>query len=214
MRIGIYGGTFNPPHTGHIKAVHAARETLGLDRVLIVPAGVPPHKRLSPDAPPDAARLEMARLAFGELSYVQVSATEMERGGISYTVDTLDEIKAQAPAVRLWLIVGTDMFLTMQDWYMSARIFSLCRVAVLPRGAQELDGIREHAQRLAREYGAQTDVIASQPVVISSSQVRALLSVGEGREYLAPSVFEYIAAHGYYAFSHASAKKGGVTHGA
>lgn len=214
MRIGIYGGTFNPPHTGHIKAVRAAREALGLDRVLVIPAGIPPHKRLSQDAPPDAARLEMARLAFGGLNFVQVSATEMERGGISYTVDTLESVKVAHPAAQLWLIVGTDMFLTIQNWYRPERIFSLCRVAVVPRGPQELDKIRLHAAELAREFGAQADIIESPPIEISSSQVRALLASGKGTQYLAPTVCKYIAEHGYYAAAEAGKEKDGGAHGA
>ena len=94
-RIGIFGGTFNPPHLGHVQAVTAAREELGLDRVLLIPAAVPPHKQLPPHSPDADMRLELTRLAVAQLPWAEASDIELRRSGPSYTADTLTQLAAQ-----------------------------------------------------------------------------------------------------------------------
>ena len=119
MRIGIYGGTFNPPHLGHLTAAKAAFELLRLDRLLLIPASQPPHKALPAGSPSAEQRLALTRLAAEQLELgdrVEVLDIELRRQGKSYTVDTLEELRRQYPGAELWLLMGTDMFLTFQAW--------------------------------------------------------------------------------------------------
>ena len=119
MKLGIYGGTFNPPHLGHLTSARLALDALGLDELRFVPAALPPHKRLPPDAPGPEARLEMVELAADGLllpGRVSVSGMELSRPGKSYTADTLAQLHAQNPVAELWLMMGTVMFLTIQNW--------------------------------------------------------------------------------------------------
>ena len=134
MKIGIYGGTFDPIHRGHITAAQAAAQQLGLDLLLLIPASIPPHKAL-PEGGADAAqRLEMATLATAELSCpAQVLDVEVRRQGKSYTADTLRTLRQQYPEDELWLLMGTDMFLSLQDWREPQEILRLVRVAAFSR---------------------------------------------------------------------------------
>ena len=122
MKIGIYGGSFNPPHLGHMAAAESAAKYLGLDELLLIPAGIPPHKMLSADAAGADDRLAMTRLMGEQIALdtgvkVTVSDMEIARGGKSYTADTLRILHEEHPDDELWLLMGTDMFLTFQYWY-------------------------------------------------------------------------------------------------
>ena len=132
-RIGIYGGSFSPPHNGHLSAARLLLEEAGVDRLFILPAGVPPHKTLDPDESPEH-RLAMTRLAFADLPRTEVSDWEMTRSGKSYTVLTLEHFSA--PDRQLVLLVGTDMFLTLDRWYRAEDIFALAEIVCVRR---ELD---------------------------------------------------------------------------
>jgi len=197
-RIGIYGGSFNPPHTGHVRAAELAAGALRLDRLLVVPAGTPPHKTLPPGTPENRHRLEMTRLAFAGATGAQVCAIELERSGLSYTADTVRAFAEDFPGADLWLIVGTDMFLTLHDWARPEEIFAACRIAVFARENGSQKAILAQAERLQAGYGARTDVIPGLPVEISSSALRDMLASGKGQEYLPPKVFEYITKHALY----------------
>ena len=117
VKIGIYGGTFNPIHLGHMTAAKAAMEYLKLDRLCLVPAGVPPHKELAAGTPPPRHRLAMTQLAGQALGeHVEVLDLELKRQGKSYTLDTVRAIARQHPKDHLYLLMGTDMFLAFQDW--------------------------------------------------------------------------------------------------
>ena len=137
MKLGIYGGTFNPPHLGHLTSARLALDALGLDELRFVPAALPPHKRLPPDAPGPEARLEMVELAADGLllpGRVSVSGMELSRPGKSYTADTLAQLHAQNPGAELWLMMGTDMFLTLQNWREPERITALAGICARPSG--------------------------------------------------------------------------------
>ena len=132
MKIGIYGGTFNPPHLGHLTAARAVFELLNLDQLLLVPAGMPPHKELPAGSPTPEQRLEMTRLAGEQLGLgnrVRTLDIEVYRQGKSFTADTLAQLKAQHPEDELWLLMGTDMFLTLQAWHEPEKILSLAGIA-------------------------------------------------------------------------------------
>ena len=115
MRIGVYGGSFNPIHTGHIRLAQSYLEALSLDKILVIPANIPPHKRAR-QLLPGETRLELCRLACLDDPRLEVSDIELQREGSSYTVDTLRALKVLYPGAELHLIVGSDMFMTMETW--------------------------------------------------------------------------------------------------
>ena len=133
--IGIYGGTFNPPHKGHMLAAAQCRAALGLERVLVIPAAVPPHKALFDGSPDAATRLRMTELAVQGLDGFEVSDVELRREGPSYTVDTLRELSAQHPGETLSLMMGTDMFLSFADWREPEQIAQLAQIVCFARTA-------------------------------------------------------------------------------
>ena len=138
MKIGIYGGSFNPPHLGHMAAAESAAKYLKLDMLLLIPAGIPPHKALSADDPGKAHRLAMTRLMGEQIGQdtgirVEVSDMEITREGKSYTADTLRALRAQYPDDELWLLMGTDMFLTFQYWYRPEEILRYAGICAFGR---------------------------------------------------------------------------------
>ena len=197
-RIGIFGGSFNPPHLGHILAVEEFREKLALDTVLLIPAAVPPHKKLSANTPPAALRLEMTRLAVRELPYALVSDIELRRGGTSYTADTLAALREEYPNDELFLLMGTDMLLSFSSWYHPERILSAATLAVAHRGKDRAEELAECAARLEQTYGGRVVTVENRCLPYSSTSVRAMLAFGCGESYLAPSVMEYIRENGLY----------------
>ena len=134
-RIGIYGGSFNPPHRGHMLAARECCARLALDRLILMPDAVPPHKTL-PDGSPDAqTRLALTKLAVRGLDGFEVSDMELRREGPSYTVDTLRQLSAQHPDDTLWLMMGTDMFLSFASWRGPEQIARLARIVCFARTA-------------------------------------------------------------------------------
>ena len=203
MKIGIYGGTFNPIHTGHMQAVKFAAEYLQLDKLLLIPAGIPPHKALREDAADGVHRMAMTKLAAEamELSCsVEVSDMELQRQGKSYTVDTLRALREQHPDAKLYFFMGTDMFLSFHTWYQPEEIAKLCTICAFGRSeadTEELFAVQR--QYLAEKLGADCVTISLPRIVdISSTQLREALAQGRGREYLAPAVYGYILREGLY----------------
>ena len=137
MKTGIYGGTFNPPHKGHTESGRNAVRRLGLERLIVLPAGMPPHKAVPGDSPSPDMRLDMVRLAFKDVERACVSDMETARGGISYTIDSLREIRRENPEDELFLIMGTDMFLTLEDWRNGQEMLSMVTPVVFPRDIQD-----------------------------------------------------------------------------
>ena len=140
MKLGIYGGTFNPPHLGHLAAARFALEALELDELRFVPAAAPPHKALPDRSPAPEARLAMTELAADSLllpDKVGVSGMELARPGKSYTADTLRQLRAQYPEARLWLLMGADMFLTLHQWREPEVIASLAGLCTFARAASD-----------------------------------------------------------------------------
>lgn len=204
MKIGIYGGTFNPPHLGHLAAARAAIEALELDQLLIVPAADPPHKELPQGTPGPEDRLAMSeKLADALLlpKVARVCSLELHREGKSYTADTLEEIHRQYPDAQLWLMMGTDMFLTFHQWREPERILKLAGICAFGRTEQDGEELFAPQREFLRETypGARIVSIALPGLVdISSTRLRELLAQGKGQEYLHPSVYGYILLHGLY----------------
>ena len=204
MKIGIYGGTFNPPHLGHVTAARAVFELLKLDRLLVIPAGLPPHKDLPDHSPTAAQRLEMTRLAAEQMGLdgkVEVVDIELSRAGKSYTSDTLAQLKERCPDDELWLLMGTDMFLTLQAWHAPEEILSLAGIAAFGRteaDTEELFSVQR--DYLYKTYPQARIFTLTIPGVIdvSSTELRQKLAAGEGGALLPPAVYGYILRQGLY----------------
>ena len=198
MRLCIYGGSFNPPHVGHAAAVRAAQREASLDEVRVIPAAMPPHKALASGSPGAEERLELCRLAFGDLPGVTVSDLELRREGKSYTVDTVRAIRAEEPDAELCLLVGTDMLRTFDEWREFQTILQNVTLLASARDDDDLETVRFHAARLEREYGARVEVIETPPLPLSSTQIRRLLPERHGAEFLAPKVYARIVRKRLY----------------
>ncbi len=198
-RIGIFGGTFNPPHRGHLLAAKNAREALNLSRVIFVPDGTPPHKEL-PEGSPDAAqRLRLVEAALEELSFAEVSDLEISRPGKSYTADTLTALAESHPGDELYLLTGTDMFLTLHTWSRPGIICDRAVIVGLPRmDGDDLALFEAQKLRLETEYGARVRIIGSDPMEISSTRVRRLLVLGAPEKYVPEPVLEIIRREKLY----------------
>ena len=197
MKIGIYGGTFDPIHRGHITAAQAAAQQLGLDLLLLIPASIPPHKAL-PEGGADAAqRLEMATLATAELSCpAQVLDVEVKRRGKSYTADTLRTLRQQYPEDELWLLMGTDMFLSLQDWREPQEILRLARVAAFSRtGDPEQQRFARQRTYLEETFGAQVTVVAPTELTVNVSATVTLASgyeIGQVQQPIEDAIEAYL----------------------
>jgi len=203
MKIGIYGGTFNPPHLGHMTSCRGAMEALELDKLILVPTGTPPHKELGAGSPTAGERLEMTRLAADSLllpDRVEVDDLELRREGRSYTADTVRELHARCPDDRLFLLMGSDMFLSFHTWYHPEEICAHAALCAFSReGGGDLPALREQAAALEERWGAHCVVLETgEGVEVSSTQLRQSLGEGRGREYLPVSVYGYILRHGFY----------------
>lgn len=198
MRIAVFGGSFNPPHNGHVAAAAAARLALDAGRLIVVPAAKPPHKAQEDGSPAPEERLTLTRLAFESLACTEVSDLELSRSGLSYTVDTLAALKAQNPEDELVLLVGTDMLESFETWRDFRRIFSLASVAAFPRGAEEAQTIRALAARYARDYGALVFPLELPPLPASSTAIRAALKKRGGNNLLPEAVYWEIIKKRFY----------------
>ena len=206
MKIGIYGGSFNPPHLGHMTAAIAASVCLKLDKLLLIPAGIPPHKVLSEGTPSERHRLAMTRLMGEQVALetgieVEVSDMEMLREGKSYTADTVRELHEAYPGDELWLFMGTDMFLTFQAWHQPEEIVKYAGICAF--GRTETD--TEELFAVQRDYlaatfpGARiTTMVLPNVVDISSTALRGAIPAGRGGRYLAPAVLGYILREHLY----------------
>lgn len=206
MKIGIYGGSFNPPHLGHMTAAIDAAVYLKLDKLLLIPAGLPPHKKLAENTPDSAHRLAMTRLMGEQIALetkIEVEVTEMEllREGKSYTADTVKALHEKYPDDELWLFMGTDMFLTFQAWHEPEEIVryaGICAFGRTEKDTEELFAVQR--KYLAEKYSQARIVTMVLPnvVEVSSTELRRAIPAGEGGKYLVPAVLGYILREHLY----------------
>lgn len=198
-RIGIYGGTFSPPHNGHLKAAKAFMEQMWLDILYVIPTALPPHKEMEV-AVSAADRLAMTRLAFGSMEGVYVSDMEIARGGRSYTVDTLRELSGEDR--RLFLLLGTDMLLTLDTWRSPEELFRLSYPVYIRRdNDRSLDEpIIQKIAAYHQKYGKVVRKLIADPLELSSHEIRERLIKGESIDGLVPpTVGQYIREKHLYA---------------
>ncbi len=191
-KIGIFGGSFSPPHRGHLGAARAFLNEIGLDSLYVIPAGIPPHKTLKGDATSDQ-RVEMCLLTFGDLPATEILTLEIDRGGKSYTADTLRALSSSER--ELYLLVGTDMFLTLDSWYQPEEIFALATVVLMRRegDADLFEQISEKKKQYEEKYGARLLFLNAPFLEISSEFVRKRIENEEEiAAHVVPRVEEYI----------------------
>ncbi|HEY2955952.1 MAG TPA: nicotinate-nucleotide adenylyltransferase [Candidatus Eisenbacteria bacterium] len=195
-RIGLFGGTFDPPHVGHLAIAEWARETLRLERVLFVPAGFPPHKRRARLSSVEH-RLAMTRLAVRDNAAFTVSTLEARRDGPSFTVDTLRAVRHRDPRARLYLLMGADSLADFPGWRDPVAILGCATLAVAVRPGSAARAAAGAVRRLAP--GARIAWLANPGLDLSSSAIRARAGSGRSVRYLVPdAVARYVARHRLY----------------
>ncbi len=198
LRVGIYGGTFAPIHNGHVAAAKAFMEQMKLDYLFIIPTYLPPHKQVDGSDDP-LYRLKMCELAFEGVDGVVISDVEIARGGKSYTYDTLKEL--ERPNTRLFLLCGTDMVLTFDQWYRFEDIFKMCYPTYVRRENDPLLTKRIIAKigEYYEKYGVMFRRIVTDPLEISSTEIRRAVRDGKEISHLVPKgVADFIREHRLY----------------
>ena len=198
LRVGIYGGTFAPIHNGHVEAAKAFMEQMKLDYLFIIPSYIPPHKQVDASDDP-LLRLRMCELAFEGIDGVVISDVEIRRGGTSYTYDTLTEL--QRENTRLFMLLGTDMILTLDKWYRYEDIFKLCYPVYVRRENDPLitNRIISKLDEYYKRFGVMCRRILVEPTVISSTEIRAAAKAGKDISAMVPAgVAEFIRERGLY----------------
>ena len=195
-RIGLFGGTFAPPHLGHVLALKTMLRHVKLDKVLVMPTAIPPHKiKVKGDTPEQ--RLEMCRAAFGSIDKVEVSTYEIDKGGISYTVETLEHLSKDGR--RIFMLCGGDMFKSLPRWYRAERIFELATIVCVPRCEGEYGELEVLASEYKEKNGAKIRLIGTNPFEISSTRIREMIVNGENLGNILPDgVAEIIKRENLY----------------
>jgi nicotinate-nucleotide adenylyltransferase len=193
-RVGVFGGSFNPPHLGHLVIASEIRHQLRLERVLFVPAARPPHKAAADETPAEM-RLEMTGLAIAGDDGLAVSAIELEHG-LSYTVDTLRALHETHDDAELIFIMGSDSLLQFETWHEPQAILELCRLAVAVRPGDDVQRLDEVAAGLGRRRAV---VLQTPQIDISSRELRNRVRMGMPLSYLVPrAVEDYVRRHRLY----------------
>ena len=197
-RIGIYGGSFNPPHIGHIQAAKQAVEALNLDKLLVIPAGIAPHKDMPDNTPTPQHRLDMLRLTLADCPEIEVSDLEVNREGPSYTWETIQHLREMYPDACLILFMGTDMFLSVHTWKNPEFILENVTLGVFYRGDKGENRAIEAKKAELEAQGAKVELVQNVVIPISSTQMRRLLAFRCAGAFLPEGVLDYIREHRLY----------------
>lgn len=194
MRLGIFGGTFDPPHVGHLLAASDAIEHLKLDRLVFVPAAQQPLK-VGRVAAPAVHRLAMVRLTVGPDPRLEADSVEVDREGLSYTVDTLRDFAGRYPSAELFFLVGADVLSSFAQWRDPHTVLELATLAVMVRGAESEGAARDVDAALA----ARATFIPTRRIDVSSTEIRDRVQSGRSiHGFVTDAVAEYISSHGLY----------------
>ena len=198
MRIGIFGGTFSPPHLGHLLLASEVKEKANLDRLIFMPCAIPPHKALD-NIPDGMHRLNMVKLSISDNPDFELSDMEINAGGKSYTAKTLETLNGIFPNDRLCFVVGADSLCEMEKWFCPDEIFRRAEIVVAIRG-----GVREAQLNAAisffrQKYNADITKVEAKAIEMSSSDIRGRLRAGKSVKYMvSDGVIEYIRANNLY----------------
>lgn len=208
-RIGVFGGTFNPVHLGHLVMAQDAQESFALDEVLWMPAGQPPHK-LGAETVSGEHRLAMIERALQDHPTFRISDLELRRGGVSFTVDTMRQLQMEQPGVDWHFIIGADTLLELSTWREIGALLGLCRFVTIARPGAGLD--RQQPERLGLPLDAARrlleDVVTGHLIGISSSEIRQRIRQGKSIRYLVPpGVADYIARRNLYQSEESPSKR-------
>jgi nicotinate-nucleotide adenylyltransferase len=202
VRVGILGGTFNPPHLGHLVCAQEAYRELDLDRVMLIPARIPPHKPVE-DEPGAEHRLELCRLAARDDERFTVSDMELRREGPSYTVDTLELLSSETPNSELLLILGGDIAAGLAQWHRAERVLQLATPVIAKRRGTSRGAVEQALESLPG--GERARFFQMPPVGVSSTMIRRRVAAGQPIRYLVPDrVVHYIERHGLYGGAHST----------
>ncbi len=194
QRIGVFGGSFDPIHMGHIHIALHVLDAFELDRLIVLPTGNPPYKTCTASAE-DRWRMVTAACAFD--SRLVPSRLELERPGKVYTIDTLLALKKEYPSARLLYVIGADSLMKVSGWHCSRDVLSICSFVVFPRDTVDPEDLKHEVKRL-ESMGGKVSVLAAEPVSFSSTELRASLSSGVLSPALNVAVLEYCACKGLY----------------
>ncbi|NMB11598.1 MAG: nicotinate-nucleotide adenylyltransferase [Firmicutes bacterium] len=198
-RVGIMGGTFDPIHYGHLVAAEAAREAFSLERIIFVPAGIPPHK-VQEEVTPARHRYLMTLLAIMSNPYFEISRVDMERGGVTYTVDTLADLEKELPPnTVIYFITGADAILEILSWKSPDQVLSMADFIAVTRPGYDLERLSKALGPFYLKFQEQIHILEVPPVGISSTDLRCRLREGRSVRYLLPeTVVTYIDNKGLY----------------
>ena len=191
-RIGIYGGTFNPPHIGHLAGAQQAIEALALDKLLLIPDRIAPHKQIPSGSPTAQQRLEMVSVAAAGNPRMEISDIELKREGPSYSYITVEQIRQMYPDAKLYLLMGTDMYTSFLTWRNPERILQNATLAVMSRGEKGEKAAIAAQRQVLQDMGYESVVLENEITAISSTQLRRLLAFRCAGEFLPEGVLDYI----------------------
>ncbi len=198
MKIGILGGSFNPIHMGHLILGENVRDSLKLDKVIFIPTGINPFKGNRNTTSP-TQRLEMIKLAIESNPHFTISTIEIEREGISYTIDTIKSLKGRYKEDDLYFIIGSDIIFQIEKWKDIQQLFKLCKFALVNRPGNELKEIDNKVEELSLKYNIFFERISSPFIDISSTDIRNRVRKKQSIKYLVPpKVEDYIIKHKLY----------------
>lgn len=205
MKIGVFGGTFNPPHKGHARMVEKMTEELELDKVLIIPNKIPTHKRCD-DLADNKDRIAMCKMAFRNPKF-EISTMEMDRESDSYTIYTVKDLRKKYPNDDLYLIIGSDMFYIFHKWYKHKELLEECTVCVASRNTDDnIQGLRQYAFENLGVYidgldGKNIHISPLDAYIVSSGEIRERISEGKSLYGIVePEIIEYMESHKLYGY--------------
>ena len=198
-KIGIMGGTFDPIHIGHLILGEKTYEQLGLDKILFMPAGNPPHKQARENRATDRQRVDMVRLAIASNPHFSLSLEEMHREGYTYTYRTLERLKKQNPDTEYYFILGADSLYTFDEWREPGRILGACTILVGTRNHTSDEKLDRAIQHLEKKYQGNIQKLESLNIDISSKMIRSWIEEGRSLAYYVPDqVIDYIEKNKIY----------------
>ena len=198
LNIGIFGGSFNPPHLGHLKAIEAAISACNLDLLYVIATNIPPHKTISDDGIGAKERFAMTQILCKDLEKAVVSDIEILRQGQSYTIDTVRSLSKLHPDANFLLFMGTDMLYCLEEWYEAKELCKLVTPVVFKRENENEEALQEWIIKINKSLDTDVLFVPHTVFPVSSTEIRQLLCKGMGREFLPEAVYAHIVQNRYY----------------